>query len=100
MPSACTIHWNGNTGGAVKLFTQALHKLAPYPADALGIDLGKLRRESESYLEALRLAVEKGDSGSHPFRPIDIIIIDPILRKQVEEWDKPEEENEEDGKTG
>ncbi|WP_058303527.1 DUF309 domain-containing protein [Gorillibacterium timonense] len=77
-------HRNGNLNGAFKLFTGALQKLAPYPPDALGIDLNRLRRESEAYLIGLRQATETGDAASFPFYDLTIDIIDPELQEEVE----------------
>jgi predicted metal-dependent hydrolase len=73
-------HGNGNVSGAVKLLTAALEKLEPQPADALGIDLARLRRDSADYLARLRrMAIE-------PFEPydLDIAILDPALKTAVE----------------
>jgi uncharacterized protein len=73
-------HQNGNVSGAIKLFTQAVEKLVHYPADSLGIDLGKLLRESEQYLNQLKRFEEE------PFQPydLDIVIQDPALAEAVE----------------
>ncbi|MEO3944207.1 DUF309 domain-containing protein [Gorillibacterium sp. CAU 1737] len=77
-------HRNDNWNGAVKLFTGALQKLAPYPEDALGIDLGKLRQESEIYRAGLEKAMQAGDLRQHPFHDLTIAIIDAALVEQVE----------------
>jgi predicted metal-dependent hydrolase len=73
-------HGNGNVSGAVKLLTAALEKLEPQPADALGIDLARLRRDSAEYLAKLRRI------DAEPFEPydLDIIILDPALETAVE----------------
>lgn len=77
-------HRGGNLNGAVKLFTGALQKLAPYPLDALGIDLAKLRRESAEYLSGLEQAIRNGDASAFPFHDLTIDIIDPQLAAAVE----------------
>lgn len=77
-------HRNGNLSGALKLFNGALQKLAPYPPDSLGIDLGKLRLESEVYRNGLEKAMETGDAASFPYYDLTIEIIDPQLRAEVE----------------
>lgn len=72
-------HRNGNPNGAVKLFRQALDKLESYPANMLGIDLGKLVEDSREYLRKL-------ESGSRPmeFYDLDIAITDSELQKAVD----------------
>jgi predicted metal-dependent hydrolase len=74
-------HYNGNVSGSIKLFTAALEKLASYPHDALGIDLGKLVEDSHSYMEKLK-QIETA-----PFEPydLDICIQDEDLALMVEE---------------
>jgi predicted metal-dependent hydrolase len=74
-------HFNGNVSGSIKLFTAALEKLAPYPSDALGIDLEKLVEDSRLYLEQLR------QNDQMPFEPYDlnIVIQDLQLVHLVEE---------------
>jgi uncharacterized protein len=74
-------HANGNVSGGIKLFSAALEKLAPYPADALGIDLAKLINDSRIYLDKL-LSIEQ-----EPFKPydLDIAIQDERLVQIVEE---------------
>lgn len=72
---------NGNTSGAVKLFTAALEKLEGYPPDSLGIDLGRLRDDSRAYLaKLLRLEEEP-----FAFYDLDIRVRDAELEKLVEE---------------
>jgi predicted metal-dependent hydrolase len=61
-------HFNGNVNGSIKLFTAALEKLAPYPQDALGIDLGKLVEDSRIYVDKLKLFEQT------PFQPYDLDI--------------------------
>src|SRR6476660_9740070 len=46
-------HANGNVSGSIKLFSAGLDKLAPYPVDSLGIDLGRLINESTTYVTKL-----------------------------------------------
>jgi hypothetical protein len=72
-------HHNGNVSGAMKLLTAALEKLEPQPADALGIDLEQLRRDSRSYLSRLER------SGDNPLVPydLDITVHDPALARLV-----------------
>lgn len=72
-------HGNGNVGGAIKLFSQAVDKLRLYPADSLGIDLGRVLADSEAYLAKLR-RIE-----AEPFAPydLDIAVLDPELSEAV-----------------
>ncbi|WNR43164.1 DUF309 domain-containing protein [Paenibacillus roseipurpureus] len=74
-------HWNGNISGSIKLFRAGLEKLAPYPETSLGIDLERLRLESEQYVNQLLHIEEK------PFKPydLDIVVQDPALLALVEE---------------
>jgi hypothetical protein len=72
-------HQNGNASGAVKLLTAALEKLDPQPADALGIDLGQLRRDSAGYLAQLQ---RKGETPLAPY-DLDIAVLDPALMQLV-----------------
>ena len=71
-------------------FSAGLEKLAPYPETVLGIDLGRLRMESEAYVNKL-LKIEE-----EPFLPydLDIVILDPMLLELVEEirLDPPQSE--------
>lgn len=78
-------HRNGNLGGAIKLFAGALAKLEPYPPDALGIDLGKLRRESQAYYDGLVQAVAAGVPEQHPFHDLTITVTDPKLAAAVQQ---------------
>ncbi|CAN7399002.1 DUF309 domain-containing protein [Paenibacillus sp. LjRoot56] len=70
-------HLNGNPSGSIKLFSAGLDKLAPYPADTLGIDLGLLVKDSEVYLEKLLRLKEE------PFLPYDLDI--RILDQELED---------------
>lgn len=72
---------NGNTNGAVKLFTAAIEKLEGYPADSLGIDLQRLREDSQTYLAKL-LHLE---GEPFAFYDLDIVIKDSQLEALVEE---------------
>jgi uncharacterized protein len=73
-------HQNGNVNGAVKLLSQAVEKLVHYPGYSLGINLGKLLKESELYLERLKRFEQE------PFVPydLDIDVQDPVLSAAVE----------------
>lgn len=75
-------HRNGNVNGARKLFQRALDKLSPYPDDALGIDLARLRRDAEYYLRRLKSEVPSS------FLDLNIRILDPCLQKRVREMDR------------
>ncbi|MEK8126316.1 DUF309 domain-containing protein [Paenibacillus filicis] len=71
---------NGNTGGAVKLLTAALEKLDREPPIVLGIDLGRLREESRSYLDKLaRLPDEP-----FAFYDLTIRVLDSALEERME----------------
>ncbi|TMV47902.1 DUF309 domain-containing protein [Paenibacillus mesophilus] len=74
-------HRNGNVGGAIKLFSQGIEKLEFYPKITLGIDLGKLIADSESYLDKL-LAIEEEP---FEFYDLDIAIVHSELTAMVEE---------------
>ncbi len=75
-------HRNGNVNGAVKLFTAGMQKLRDYRSPWTGIDLEGLLRDSEIYLDKLERIAEA------PFEQYDlsITIVDPALRRQVEEF--------------
>lgn len=75
---------NDNRSGACKLFRQALRKLDPYPAVCRGIDLSRLRRESQVYLKRL----EEAGEGPFSFYDLDIAVIDPALRGRLEALEK------------
>lgn len=82
-------HHNGNTGGAVKLFTQALEKLdAGEQEDQLGIDLRKLIEDSGHYLFKLRQIEQQ------PFEPyyLTIHIQDAWLEEELETIKRQEAE--------
>lgn len=71
---------NGNVIGGRKMLRSAHQRLAPYPDDTVGIDLGKLRNEVAQYADAL-------DSyTTHPFEYYDlrIDVCDPRLMEEVE----------------
>lgn len=74
-------HLNGNASGSIKLFTAGLEKLAPYPEHVLGIDLARLVKDSEIYVEKLLKLKEE------PFEPYDlnIVIMDQNLIDLVDE---------------
>ncbi len=74
-------HANGNVSGAVKLLTAAVEKLHSYPEATLGIDLGKVVRDSREYLGKLE------QMKALPFEPydFDIVILDKDLAMFVEE---------------
>ena len=74
-------HRNGNTGGAVKLFTQALEKLQFYSGITMGIDIGKLVADSQSYVEKLHRMEEE----PFEFYDLDIAIVHSELKAMVEE---------------
>lgn len=69
-----------NINGAKKLFASALSKLQPYPDRYMGIDLGRLRREVEEYLERLK----NYESQPFAFYDLNISIIDEELRKRIQ----------------
>ncbi|MDD9265655.1 DUF309 domain-containing protein [Paenibacillus sp. GCM10023248] len=86
-------HANGNVSGSIKLFSAGLDKLAPYPADALGIDLGSLMQESTLYVSKLkRMDVE-------PFAPYDLTIriLDPELDLLLQDMKQHPPRHEEEG---
>ncbi|MNM73822.1 hypothetical protein D3C81_855640 [compost metagenome] len=71
---------NGNVTGGRKMLRSACQRLAPYPPDSLGIDLGKLRNEAAIYAKAL------DDYSTHPIQYYDLSIdvCDPGLISEVE----------------
>ncbi|GGI45387.1 hypothetical protein GCM10008018_11820 [Paenibacillus marchantiophytorum] len=86
-------HANGNVSGSIKLFSAGLDKLAPYPADSLGINLGQLIQDSQAYLaKLLRFETE-------PFAPydLDIRIMDEELEQLLQKikLDPPQHEHSE-----
>lgn len=88
-------HANGNVSGSIKLFSAGLDKLAPYPTDSLGIDLGKLIEESKIYVTKLHRMKEE------PFAPYDLTIHlkDPELSDLLEDMKQhpPQHDEEEEG---
>ncbi|MBC8079678.1 MAG: DUF309 domain-containing protein [Gorillibacterium sp.] len=77
-------HRNDNLGGAFKLFTGAIEKLESYPSDALGIDLEKLRQESNVYRDGLTLAIADANPTHYPFYDLNIVVIDPSLKEAID----------------
>ncbi|MFD1396032.1 DUF309 domain-containing protein [Kroppenstedtia eburnea] len=73
-------HRNGNVNGARKLFRGALGKLEYQPEDALGIDLAAFRRDAQARLDVL----EQSTEAPFPERHLNIRVLDPLLREQVE----------------
>ena len=71
-------HRNGNVSGAGKLLRAAVEKLASYPPETAGMNLGRLVAESRDY--AQRLQHEEGVV----FRDLTIEIVDPELEEQVD----------------
>jgi uncharacterized protein len=74
-------HLNGNKGGSIKLFSQAIDKLERYPEHDLGINLDNLLEESKKYL----IKLEQFDQAPFEFYDLDIIITDKELVKEVEQ---------------
>lgn len=72
---------SGNVSGGRKMLLSALERLAPYPEGALGIDLGKLRRETAVYAEAL----EPGQVRFFAYYDLTIDIVEPALRDTMEQ---------------
>ncbi|OCT11990.1 hypothetical protein A8709_29475 [Paenibacillus pectinilyticus] len=74
-------HGNGNPSGSIKLFTAGLEKLAPYPERILGINLGRLVKDSEVYVGKLLNLAEA------PFLPydLDIEIVEQELMDLLDE---------------
>ncbi|WP_407944601.1 DUF309 domain-containing protein [Paenibacillus swuensis] len=74
-------HFQGdNLGGAVKLMEAGLEKLSAYPHSCLGINLELLRVESGNYLRKLK----QYDEAPFSFYPIQVLIIDSELERQVQ----------------
>ncbi|SFI26861.1 hypothetical protein SAMN02799624_00009 [Paenibacillus sp. UNC496MF] len=78
-------HWrNDNFSGAAKLFAQAESKLAAYPDETSGLDLGRLRADIAVSLAMLRPYVEgaAGTAAAVPpaFRPFRLGVTDGALR--------------------
>lgn len=70
---------SGNRRGSLMMFQSALEKLAPFPEDSLGIELGRLKTEVFEY--AARLAAYKASAFS--YYDLTIEIRDPALREAV-----------------
>jgi len=70
----------GNVIGARKMLHSAAERLKPYPADCLGIDLGKLRSEATLYVAKL----ETYEQTHFTYYDLTIDILDPELREAVE----------------
>lgn len=73
---------NDNVSGAIKLFEQALDKLARYPDEAQGIDLGRLIEESGRYVQKLK----SNQVSPFPYTDMTIEILDPLLAESVDRW--------------
>lgn len=71
---------NDNINGAVKLFWSALAKLEPFTDDSLGIDLGRVKRDTSRYLSQL----EQYQDEPFAFYDLTIDITDPRLRQLVD----------------
>ncbi|TXK86024.1 DUF309 domain-containing protein [Paenibacillus sp. N3.4] len=87
-------HANGNVSGSIKLFSAGLNKLSSYPDDSLGINLGKIKEDSQIYLDKLLLFKER------PFEAydLDIEILDHNLVEQLEKVKRnPPSPSEEEG---
>ncbi|MCZ8512110.1 DUF309 domain-containing protein [Paenibacillus filicis] len=84
---------NGNPNGSVKLFTAGLEKLNGFGGIELGIDLKRLREDSERYLDKLH----KREKEPFEFYDLDIRIVDDRLVQAVEALRQhpPEEHGEE-----
>ncbi|WP_458119339.1 DUF309 domain-containing protein [Paenibacillus sp. Z6-24] len=67
--------------GALKMLQSSHRKLSPYAPDMLGINLDKLRHDVERYIRRL----ERYEQEPFEFYDLDIEIVDPLLRKAVEE---------------
>lgn len=69
----------GNLSGGRKMLLSALDRLSAYPEQTLGIDLGKLRRDTEVYVRKL------DDGGKQAFAYYDLTIrmLDPELVRAV-----------------
>ncbi|WP_093230431.1 DUF309 domain-containing protein [Thermoflavimicrobium dichotomicum] len=72
---------NDNLGGAKKMFQSALSKLMEYPAEWMGIDVKSLRQDAQDYLSRLQAFENQPFS----FVPLYIKIVDPLLKKWVEQ---------------
>lgn len=70
----------GNLSGGRKMLRSALERLSPYSEQTLGIDLGKLRRETEEYLSA----IAEGKEQAFAYYDLTIRLLDPELVRAVE----------------
>jgi len=75
---------NNNTGGAIKLFSQALSKLELYPDHKLGIDMQLLLRESREYV----IQLQQHEPTGPPFKYYDlnIVVHDDLLAAHVKAY--------------
>ncbi|MNJ35633.1 hypothetical protein D3C77_303840 [compost metagenome] len=71
---------NGNVTGGQKMMESAVRRLRPYPPDSLGINLGKLLRETEQYAAALA----SYDDSPFSYYDLEIEIQDVHLLELVE----------------
>ncbi|GGH15977.1 DUF309 domain-containing protein [Paenibacillus segetis] len=71
---------NGNVTGGVKMLRSAAERLAAYPPDILGINLGKLRDEVEVYTRAL----EAYHDQPFDYYDLTIEIVDAELLRSLE----------------
>lgn len=70
-------HRNGNISGSIKLFTQGIDKLHHLPEQSLGIHLGRLVADSQTYVaKLLRL-----ESVPFAFYDLNIEVLDPRLQE-------------------
>lgn len=79
-------HQNNNISGSIKLFEAGVTKLEGYPDDALGINLRKIKNNARQYLNKLYRYQESPFSCYH----LDIEILDPNLKEQVERMQQAE----------
>ncbi|MDQ0416163.1 putative metal-dependent hydrolase [Croceifilum oryzae] len=70
-------HRNENIGGARKMFDLALQKLAYYPNHWMGIDVQQARQDVSVSKDKIE------QDSSVPFEPIEIVILDEVLRELV-----------------
>lgn len=75
---------NGNTGGAVKMMTAALDKLEEYENSWMGIDLRRVKQETERYLKRL-VSIQECPFAFYPF---EIPVVDPALQELIEQKGK------------
>jgi predicted metal-dependent hydrolase len=77
-------HSNNNISGSIKLFEAGIGKLVNHPDEALGIDLGKIRKESLEYVKKLYRFDEK----PFEFYDLTIDILDDQLADKVKALQK------------